>query len=362
MQPVYRQIQPRGRLIAISDIHGRLDMLERILEKTAFSSADTLVIDGDLIERGPDSLGVVRKVLQLMKGGNVFSTLGNVDLQIVRAVFENRFLYGGSLQEYLSWQKGSVVLQMLREIAPEFEPGDDPSPLLPAVREQFHAEWELLANAPAMLRAGKFLFVHGGLTNPDPEICAQGDAWSLLKNDCYLDHACRSERWQVVGHWPVTLYRSAYPDCSPVIDREKKVICIDGGCGIKPFSQLNALIIPDIEQEDFSFAWANTLPVFVSPFKQSAGERSVFIKWPDNYVHILEQTEFLSYIEHPASGAKLWVPTEYLWGDEDETRVDDVTDYLLPVEKGEAVYLVKKLPGRFLCKKEDGRVGWIMEA
>ena len=361
MKARYEQITPGGRLIAVSDLHGNSTILDRLLEKVGFGSSDTLVIDGDFIERGPDSLGTVRRAMRLAEGGNVFCTQGNGDYQILRAIFDNGQLYGQSLRSYLSWQKYSLALEMLRAVSPSFTNGDDPEPLLPLVREEFRRELAFLDGLPAMLRAGRFLFVHGGLTDPDPEVCAQGETWPLLKNDAYLLHACRSEYWQVVGHWPVTLYRDACPDCSPVVDRENRVICIDGGCALKPFAQLNALLVPDVSREDFSFDWVNELPVIPSPAAQAASERSISIKWPDNYVRVLERRDGLAHVERIPYGTRLWVPEEYLFESGDGLRVDDVTDYLLPVEKGEPVYLIKRTPGHLLCKKEDGRVGWILE-
>ena len=48
-----------GRTYAISDVHGMGHLLDRMLEKIAFSEADRLYILGDLIDRGPDPAGVL---------------------------------------------------------------------------------------------------------------------------------------------------------------------------------------------------------------------------------------------------------------------------------------------------------------
>lgn len=59
------------RIYAIPDIHGRLDLLDRALElldKDGYDAKqDMLVFTGDLIDRGPDSKGVVDLVMALMK-------------------------------------------------------------------------------------------------------------------------------------------------------------------------------------------------------------------------------------------------------------------------------------------------------
>lgn len=67
---------PQGsRLYAIGDIHGRLDLLDLLLEQIEregkAAPAKTrlvLLLLGDLIDRGPDSRGVLERVAQLMKG------------------------------------------------------------------------------------------------------------------------------------------------------------------------------------------------------------------------------------------------------------------------------------------------------
>ncbi|KAF7592648.1 hypothetical protein BBP40_012670 [Aspergillus hancockii] len=48
------------RLVFIGDVHGCKDELERLLEEVSFNpDADHLIFTGDLINKGPDSLGVV---------------------------------------------------------------------------------------------------------------------------------------------------------------------------------------------------------------------------------------------------------------------------------------------------------------
>ena len=54
------------RHIIIGDVHGCLEELEELLKITNYSRGnDQIVLLGDIIDRGPDSLGVVRKVQEL---------------------------------------------------------------------------------------------------------------------------------------------------------------------------------------------------------------------------------------------------------------------------------------------------------
>jgi diadenosine tetraphosphatase ApaH/serine/threonine PP2A family protein phosphatase len=51
-----------GRVIFIGDVHGCLDELDDLVRTLSLSSSDRVVMIGDLIDRGPDPVGVVRRV------------------------------------------------------------------------------------------------------------------------------------------------------------------------------------------------------------------------------------------------------------------------------------------------------------
>ena len=48
-----------GRTIIVGDVHGCSAELDALLDRVAFADGDRLVLVGDLVARGPDSLGVI---------------------------------------------------------------------------------------------------------------------------------------------------------------------------------------------------------------------------------------------------------------------------------------------------------------
>ena len=61
-----------SRIIAISDIHGNLPYFRGLVEKLHLRADDSLVLLGDLVEKGPESLATLRYAMALREKCRVY--------------------------------------------------------------------------------------------------------------------------------------------------------------------------------------------------------------------------------------------------------------------------------------------------
>ncbi|MBI1900798.1 MAG: serine/threonine protein phosphatase [Planctomycetia bacterium] len=101
-----------GRVLAIGDIHGCLVALDALLELVRPRPDDLLVAVGDYVDRGPDSRGVIERLLVLEKTGRLVPLLGNHELMMLAA--------RDNLDGYLTW----VEVGGDQTLASYAEPGD----------------------------------------------------------------------------------------------------------------------------------------------------------------------------------------------------------------------------------------------
>ena len=80
---------PDGPLDFVGDVHGEARALERLLGHLGYGADGThpegrrLVFLGDLVDRGPDSLAVLRRVRDLIDAGTAQCVVGNHELNLV---------------------------------------------------------------------------------------------------------------------------------------------------------------------------------------------------------------------------------------------------------------------------------------
>lgn len=344
-------IEAARRMIAISDIHGHYDTFVELLEKVSYSEEDVLLILGDLIEKGPKNLATLRLVMQMAEQFPVFALLGNHDMilrELERPDRNEEFL------QYLLSRKNSILREMCQELGISIQENLNVPLLKQQLIEHFAPEIAYINQLPHVIETGHFIFAHAQIL---PGALEELSPAQVLRADAFLSKGYSFEKYVVVGHWPVMLYRDGKRDANPVIQQQRRIISLDGGVGVKLDGQLNALMIVRDDPQTFQTAYADPFPKATALNSQLAGEFCHLICWPENRVKLLREENDFVYCRQESSGQDFWIPKSYLWEQEDGWHSSDITDYQIRVTMGDEVSVIESTSRGYLIKK-DGITGW----
>ncbi len=166
------QAIPAGhRIYAIGDVHGRLDLLKQLMETILADDrqrgqADTqIILLGDLVDRGPDSAGVIDYVMNLMNSGlRIRCLAGNHEEVMLTAIEEPspetaRFFFRvGGRETLMSYGLKQDALESVEWAAL--------AEMITSVVPQSHVEF--LQNLENMIVIGDYAFVHAGINSSLP--------------------------------------------------------------------------------------------------------------------------------------------------------------------------------------------------
>ncbi len=349
---IHPNFPPGRRIVAVSDIHGNLPFFRALLDKIALTPEDILVLVGDLLEKGQESLTLLRYVMDLCRTHTVYPLCGNCDGLVYR-FFQGDELDRRFFSFYLPQHPESTLRQLAREGG--FDQTDDLPRLRADLRSAYPEEWRFLSRMPTILETEHLVFVHGGV--PSLDHMDQLDRWRCMKNDDFLGQGHAFDKWVIVGHWPVTLYRPDIQSAAPILLPGRRIASIDGGCVLKKDGQLNALILPEEGSQNFTWTAWDGLPTATALDGQLPSADPLNIRWGRSAVEVLEEGEELSLCRHLETGRTLYILNRYLRMGPDGLWCEDSTDYRLPVAPGDELTLVARTKTSFLCKK-DGVTGW----
>jgi Calcineurin-like phosphoesterase len=193
------------RLLAIGDVHGCLTALDTLLGFARPTLHDQLVFLGDYVDRGPDSRGVLERLIELKRTGQVVCLRGNHEIMMLGAAqswsaFQFWLQCGGAdaLESYVGG----------REVV---TPDDIPE-----------AHWRFVEKACVdWYEADAHVFVHANL-HPDTPLASQSSDWlhwQFLNPTWHRPHV--SGKTMICGH-------TEQRDGNPV--QLERAICIDTYC------------------------------------------------------------------------------------------------------------------------------------
>lgn len=170
----------QGRIIAIGDIHGCRTALEHLLHRLRLNSQDQLIILGDVVDRGPDSCGVVTDLLQLQERYQVTCLLGNHEQMLLDAI-EGRI----PRQQWLGFG-GSETLDSYRNGAP--------TSVIPEAHIEFIRSWGDYYETDA------HFFAHGNYRADLPLAEQPWDELRWISLAAYTPGPHRSGKTAILGH------------------------------------------------------------------------------------------------------------------------------------------------------------------
>ncbi len=193
------QVPDGTRYYAIGDIHGRLDLFEPMIaaveeEIAAAPTCDhRIVLLGDLVDRGPDSAGVIARTRVWQQTRNVRVLAGNHEDMFLNAFNKpetlRHFLKHGGYETVLSFGLTAHELSTL----PLEEIYDLYCARIPQSVRDYVAGFE------TMIRAGDYVFVHAGI-DPARPLSEQKRSDLLWIRGGFLDHQGALEKVVVHGH------------------------------------------------------------------------------------------------------------------------------------------------------------------
>lgn len=207
------------RIYAIGDIHGQLDLLDALIamidadDASRVRAETSLIFLGDLVDRGPDSSGVVERLIDTARARPATRfLLGNHEEVFLQAVSGDIkalkfFCRIGGRETILSYGVSALDYDRL-----------DFSDLVSLLRAKVPASHtDFLAGFEDVVAMGDYVFVHAGV-RPGAALADQKSSDLRWIRDVFLDHRDAFERFVVHGH-----------TITPDVDERTNWIGIDTG-------------------------------------------------------------------------------------------------------------------------------------
>ncbi|MBQ6756306.1 MAG: metallophosphoesterase [Oscillospiraceae bacterium] len=342
----YLDLSRFGRVLVTSDIHGDLKGFNKLLSELDFSDSDALIICGDILEKGDESLALLSEIVMMAKRGNTFALLGNNDIAFTywrdgRATDED-------MQRYLRHTEKSVLWDMLRALGLD---DSDMGAAHRAVFERYAEEIAFLDNLPHIIETDFATFVHAGL---EPLPLDEQDFHFNIGTKEFHKQKHSFPKPVIVGHWPISNYSERIISVAPIINRETNVISIDGGNSLKTWGQINCLVF------DKSRCWTahhtDSLPVIRCLEVQEETKNPQLILFPHTRCEVEKNDCCAARVYLPELDLKLTVPTEDIYDYRGTTYISDRFTYGFEVKPGDEFSLCE-INRDCVVLKRNGTVG-----
>ncbi len=167
-----RAVAPDVEVFAIGDIHGRTDLLHALLDEAALEprrrAKRVIVFLGDLIDRGPDSLGVIDLAAaagERLGAPELIALMGNHEA-MMRLTLDPRTPWDVALDALANWLRngGSAVVRQFADFKAAPSDAEELLTIIRVTAPERLRNW--MAGLRSHWRSRDVLFVHAGV-NPD---------------------------------------------------------------------------------------------------------------------------------------------------------------------------------------------------
>jgi serine/threonine protein phosphatase 1 len=197
-----------AEIFAVGDIHGRSDLLAALLDEAAreprLRDTRAIVFLGDLVDRGPDSLGAIDLAVasQARLGADeAIGLMGNHEA-MMRLALDPETPFNEAADAFETWIANGGD-RTLAEFATADPPPEDLDGLIKAARASLPPRVRVwLESLRASWRSGEVLFVHAGV-NPQVELEAfLALPWNIPLAELDENRHWAWVRWPFLGHSP----------------------------------------------------------------------------------------------------------------------------------------------------------------
>jgi serine/threonine protein phosphatase 1 len=209
--PALQELRVRGRrpclpaglrVYAIGDIHGRLDLLNRLLARIGNDVAlrpamrPVYVFLGDYIDRGPSSRETIDRLIEHRESNEAVFLKGNHELIAIKCLSDrslfDQWLRLGGLETLVSYGVPRDILAKGKQIV--------------ELQSAFHsalpqAHFRFFRDLVNSFTCGDFVFAHAG-ARPDIELSRQKESDLLWIREEFLSSTCDFGKIIVHGHTP----------------------------------------------------------------------------------------------------------------------------------------------------------------
>ena len=241
-------------IYVVSDLHGQRELFRRLLQKINFNQNDKMYVIGDVIDRGPQPVQLLRDIKATP---NMELLIGNHECMMLRALnLDGTIRDMESFSLWANFNGGEVTYKRFLDISE-------------AERTELY-NWLLDRKLTTAIELGgqKYYLTHAMVDERYIDIPVKevpfNDVWKIVWNSPYRDDddgtKCSfldypQDGITVMGHVPVV--RCHHKDLTPY--EQMNTINIDGGCSMEGWSEsqytgVMILRLDDMKSSGYSFS------------------------------------------------------------------------------------------------------------